>query len=450
MNDEIKKLEEIIKTLDTLYHKGDDCVHPYTLEIISDNQYDALRKKLFDLCPNSKIFNTITAEDAQNNKNRIVHSPPMTSINKCNGSKIEKKNILDKWIKDCGQIEEDSDYSMNYKLDGIALSLNYKNGILQSAGLRSKSGIDGQDITDKTEYIEGILQQLPLNINCTIRGEVLTPISVFEEKNKELEEKNEKTYSNARAYSAGALNHKTISKMKDKGLRFVAYNILNFKDAPYKTEIERAKWAENKLKIDFVKTISFDRKTLEILEENHKKLDYMIDGCVLSVNNLEMQEKLGKTGNRENGNPKGKIAFKFADEVKKTVVKDIIWQTGRVGSISPVLILKPIELEGTCVKRCTAHNLGLLLENRIGMGSEIEIIKSGKIIPKIHKVITTSEELNIPEHCPSCGSPTEIKDGNNDSKSLVCNNIDCPAQNIKTFDHYFKSLNIKGIDEKGI
>ena len=138
------------------------------------------------------------------------------------------------------------------------------------------------------------------------------------------------------------------------------------------------------------------------------------------------------------------------DEIKKTVVKDIIWQTGRTGNVTPVLIIEPIQLEGTTVQKCTAHNLGIIRKNKIGIGSEVEIIKSGKIIPKLHKVIKAKGSANTPFTCPSCGNDLIEDDNHGISLSLNCKSKTCPAQNIKNLNHFLTILGVKGISESTI
>ncbi|HUS51461.1 MAG TPA: NAD-dependent DNA ligase LigA [Candidatus Paceibacterota bacterium] len=449
----IKQLEKIIVALDTAFEVGDDCTNPFTNEAVLDNEYDALKKELYTLYPESKIFTTVTASKAKSSKDKILHSPPMTSINKCSGSKEEKEDILSKFFKDCISnfkeevIEDGKTFCMSYKIDGLALSINYKNGVLVDAGMRSKSGQDGINVTDKTKYIAGIPQKLPIPLTLTIRGEVETSISEFK---KQCEILGDDAKANPRAHSSGSLNQKTAEKMKDRGLSFTAYNILNLENPPYKTEIERATWAEKNLGINFVKTIPFSYKMLETFETEHRRLRFLVDGVVISISDLKLQALMGNSGNKLTGNPKGKIAFKFADQIKNTIVKDINWQCGRAGSITPVLIISPVQLEGTQVSRCTAHNLGMIKSNKIGIGSEIEIIKSGKIIPKIHKVVKAQGSANIPINCPSCNFVLEEVEGSDGALSLVCNSDNCPAQNIKNLNHWFKILGVKGIAEKNI
>jgi len=458
----IKDLEKIIKALDTAFHiKGDDCINPLTREIVLDNEYDALKVELFNLSPKSKIFTTITAAKAKAGEKKVIHDPAMTSINKCNGTEKEKDKILSKFFKDCYAIDLDYSaenkkswpgwlnrfFSMSFKHDGLALSVEYENGILKRAGLRSKSGMDGIDVTEKTRHIEGIPQQLALPLTCKIRGEVETIVSEFE---RQCELLGDDAKANPRAHTAGSMNKKTAEQMKDRGLSFTAYNILQLEDPPYTTEIERADWATRVLKFNFVKTIPFSYDKLKTFESQHRRLNFMVDGAVISINDLALQAKMGTSGNKETGNPKGKIAFKFKDEVKSTIVTNVIWQTGRTGSVTPVLMIHPLQLEGTTVSKCTAHNVGIIKTNKIGIGSEVQIIKSGKIIPKLHKVVDAKGSAHIPTHCPSCGDDLLEDSGADNSLRLFCDNANCPAQNIKNLYHYLKTLGCKGIAESTI
>ena len=456
----IKELEKIIIALDTAFHvTGDDCINPITKEVVLDNEYDALKRELLQLCPESKIFTDITAAKGEVKGDKIVHDPPMTSINKCNGSEQEKDSILTKFFKDCMHLEPDVSnlknylwwikhfFTMSYKHDGLALSCEYENGELIRVGLRSKSGMDGINVTGKAKYIAGIPQTLKDPVTCKVRGEVETTIKTFERVNDSLPDKDKK--ANPRAYTAGSMNKKKPEEMKDRGLRFTAYNVVAFDNPPYKTEIERAKWT-SKQGFHFVKTVPFTHDMLKTFEDNHRRLPFMVDGAVISISNLALQEQMGRSGKKLTGNPKGKLAFKFKDEVKNAVVKDIIWQTGRTGNITPVLIFDGIQLEGTVVSRCTAHNVGVIKKNKIGISSEIAIIKSGKIIPKIHRVIKAKGSAYIPMTCHSCGNALKTVQGNDGAESLVCDSKHCPAQNIKNLNHWLKILGVKGIAKSTI
>ena len=438
----IKRLEKTIIALDTAFHvTGDDCIDPFTGEVVLDNEYDALKAELKKLCPESKVFTEVTAAKTEIKGTKIIHDPPMTSINKCNGTEKEKEQILNKFFDDCKKIDPDIEFTMSLKHDGLALSCEYEKGELKRVGLRSKSGQDGIDVTDKAKYIDGLPQTLKEPVTCIVRGEVETPVSIFNRVSAEL---GADAKANPRAHTAGSMNQKTAEKMKDRGLRFTAYNVVGIDNPPYKTEIERAKWT-SKLGFHFVKTVPFTYDMLKTFEENHRRLDFMVDGAVISISNLEIQARMGNTGNKLTGNPKGKIAYKFKDEIKNVIIKDIEWATGRTGNITPVLIFDGIQLEGTTVSRCTAHNLGMIKSNNIGIGSKIEIIKSGKIIPKIHKVVEARGSANIPAICPSCSNSLEEVSGSDGALSLICKGSNCSAQNIKNLNHWMKTLGVKGI-----
>jgi DNA ligase (NAD+) len=468
----VKELEHIIETLDTLFELGEECVNPITGEVVSDNEYDALRKELFQLSPNSPAFLDVTLSTREAIGKKIVHNPPMTSISKCNGTEEEKQEILLKWFKDClpkdvkpMKFGDDKRvilldfFSMSMKLDGIAISLEYEKGVLKRAGLRSKTGKDGIDVTDKAIYIDGIPKTLPVDITCKIRGELLTPIDVFEKKNKEFRERKEKgekvrVFTNARAYTAGSMNLKMdkegAKEFKDRGIGFIAYNVVGLENPPYKGEVGRSRWIISTLKMPSVPTDHFSFATIEKWENKHRNLPFMTDGIVISVDNLEKQKELGTHGKSDTGNPKGKIAWKFKDEIKEVMVDQVVWQTGRIGNITPVLIFNGVQLEGTTVSRCTAHNVGIIKTNKIGRGSTVKIIKSGKIIPKLKEVVKARGKVNIPTACPSCGGDVKEVEGSNDALALVCKNSLCPAQNIKNLNHFLTRLGVKGIAESTI
>ncbi len=459
-NKRVKDLEKIIKALDTAFHiTGNDCINPLTGEVVLDNEYDAFKVELLKLSPDSKIFTSITAAKSKDIGKKVIHDPPMTSINKCNGTEAEKEKILYKFVEDAKKVIPAKEipttfdaflakfFSMSFKHDGLALSLEYENGILKRVGLRSKSGKDGIDVTEKTRHIKGIPQQLQMPLTCTIRGEVETTVDEFE---RQCEILGDNAKANPRAHTAGSMNQKTADKMKDRGLSFTAYNIVKLDDPPYTTEIERAKWASRVLKLNFVITTPLSIKKLELFENQHRRLNFKVDGAVISINNLEYQEAMGTSGDKDTGNPKGKLAWKFKDEVKATIVKDIIWQTGRTGNVTPVLIIDPVQLEGTTVSRCTAHNVGIIKKNKIGIGSKIEIIKSGKIIPKLHKVVDAKGSANIPTRCPSCGDGLLEDSGAHGALTLFCDSAECPSQGIKNLYHYLKTLGCKGIAESTI
>ena len=441
--------EIIIAKLDEMYENGDDCIHPFSREPVTDSEYDAIKRKLFLIYPESQVFNKVVSGIKGHGRKKIKHDPPMTSIDKCNGTEEEKGKILKKWLGEripLNKIKDKNLFCMSLKYDGVALSLTYKDGKLQTAALRS-DGIMGEEVTASVKNIDGISLRLPIPISCTIRGEVICLKSKFVKVNEKLEQMGMPTKANPRNHAAGVLHRENSDEVKDMGLEFVAYNIINFEDAPYKTEIERANWAVENLNLNYIRIVPFDFFLLEKWEETHRQLDFLVDGVVIAANNIEHQEGLGTVGSSVTGNPKGKIAYKFADEVKQVIVKDVVWDTGRTGHITPVLHFDGVNLEGTVVSKCTAHNAGVIINDKIGIGSIIEVIKSGKIIPKLKRVVKSKGFSGLPDKCPVCDSFLHRVNGKDGAQSLFCENSNCASQMMKNVIHYLNIIGVKGVGE---
>jgi len=456
---EIDSLLEVIESLDTAYELGEECIHPHTGLIVTDTEYDAIRKKLTDLLSKydkdnaflkQPTLSTVTASK------KVKHNPPMTSISKANGTLAEKEDILSDWIK---KVMTKLNYSgdkkngnpiiaQSFKRDGVAVSIEYVNGKLSRAGLRPQDGINGEDVTENIKYVEGVLETLPIPVTLTIRGELECKISVFNKMNEKAIESGEKGYSNPRNYTYGSINQsKDPKETKNRCISFTGYTIENFDKAPYSNSIDRAKWCNQTLKIPFVRVEPFVYSSLAKMESMVSTLDYEVDGIVLEVNDLEDQEQMGRHGDSQTGNPLGKLAWKFKEKSAKPTVKNIVWQTGRQGKITPVLEFDAVPLAGTMVKRCTAHNVGIVTSKGIGIGAVIEIIKSGKIIPKVIDVVKRANKVDIVDVCPSCGSKLELIKGN-DAEELYCNNgLNCPAQNIGKIVNYLSVIGVKGLAE---
>ncbi len=469
----VKQLERIIPILDTFYELGDDCIHPDTIGVIvSDIEYDAMRSELRRLKPDSFVFSDVTASTVVPNARHVTHYPPMTSIAKANGTKQEKETILLKWIKDRTNGKDPSKVLVSaYKRDGVACALYYKDGKLTGAGLRPRDGVTGEDITLNVVFVKGVPKTLPEVITCSIRGELECLISVFNNLN-ETDAVEGKKFANPRNYTAGSIRQfKNPKKTRSRSLEFTAYSIEGLENPPYSTEIERAKWCRRILGIPFVEVRPYNVDDLAKMESGIDDLDYEVDGIVISINNLEEQEQSGRHGDTPTGNPRGKLAWKFADDTADPIIEAIVWETGRTGQVTPVLTFKPVKLAGTMVSRCAAHSLGFLLRNKISdelnNQTKIRIRKSGKIIPEtigsyINGEYATKIEAGDsklpdnfddidrhPKKCSSCRTELEVKKGQTHGIfELVCtNNKECPAQNIKKFMNYLDKFGVKGIGE---
>jgi DNA ligase (NAD+) len=471
------ELERLIVHLDTAYEQGMECLHPDTGVVVTDGEYDALRRSLAELRPNSKLFDSATASELTSSAARVVHDPPMTSIEKASHEDLEtQEQQLFKWmskaieaagdqIKNGPELKaEGKNYQTQpvrypenyfyqaYKLDGVALAIYYRDGKLFQAGLRPRDGINGEDVTEQVQYVAGVPQELPEKISCSVRGELICKLSDFEEVQKDLEAAGEKLRANPRNHAAGGIRQfKNPAKTKLMRLSFVAYGIENLANPPYKTEIERCKYCQDDLGIPYTETTDFRFEDLQKFEDRVSKLDFEVDGVIVGVNQLEDQEQMGRHGDRATGNPKGKIAWKFREEEATPVIKEIEWQTGRTGKLTSVAIFDPVRLAGTNVSRATLHNAGFMNRNQIKEGSTIAVRKAGKIIPKVTGVIDGQGKPSFPEICPSCSAPTTLRTGNTeDMLELVCENSSCPAQNVSGLCHYLATIGVLGLGESRV
>ncbi|MEM9825814.1 MAG: NAD-dependent DNA ligase LigA [Planctomycetota bacterium] len=475
--DRADDLERIIGHLDTQYERGDECVHPDTGIIVTDGEYDALRRELKTLRPDSTVFETATASSMQSENRKIAHDPPMTSLEKASHEDVAtQEEMLFKWITDTMGNAPDTladqpqttikgktykgeavSYAKGYlyqayKLDGVAIGIYYEQGKLVAAGLRPRDGINGEDVTEQAKFVQGIPTQLKQPVTCSIRGELICTLSDFETVQKELEAAGEPLRANPRNHAAGGIRQfKKPEKTQAMRLSFIAYTIERLDNPPYKTEVERAKYCSEQLGVPYVETKPFRFADLAKMEAAVPDLDFEVDGVIIGVNNLEDQEQLGRHGDRETGNPRGKIAWKFREEEATPVIKDVQWQTGRTGKIVGVAIFDPVRLAGTNVSRATLHNAGFMQRNQITIGSTIAVRKAGKIIPKVTRVVAGQGEPQLPDQCPSCQAKTVLEQGGGDDMlELVCKNADCPTQNISTLCHFLASIGVLGLGESRV
>lgn len=468
----VKELERWVPHLVRLHGEGKDCQHPDEDRIVPDSEFDGYVSELTRLKPDSHVLKSaMSAAPIDPNARKMKHDPPMGSISKVNGKEDEKAAILDKWIQSVADEfgisndEAEKKLVMSYKHDGLACSIEYKNGNLVKAGLRPREGVFGEDVTANIKFVHNVPTKLPKPLTCIVRGEVECLLSVFERVNGSTAVDGEE-FANTRNYSAGSIRQFTNpAKTKARQIQFTAYAVMGLDKPPFKSETARAKWCEKNLGIKFVGFRKFSRDELESMENGVADLDYEVDGSVISLDNLEEQEQMGFHGSAANACPKGRIAYKFKDEVAHPVLADIVWETGRTGRVTPVCTFKGVSLAGTVVGRAAGYSLGFFVRNNIKVGTKLRIRKSGKIIPEvlgrmagdafIEKIDAADpsipENLDLskfdyPKGCPSCGDKTEVEPGQKHGMlDLKCNNRQCPAQNVKWFTNYLDKFGSKGV-----
>lgn len=491
MTARIEELRRILAHLDTLYEMGEDCVHPDTGQVIPDDLYDDWVAELKTLSPNEARFTHQPSGSKVDHggKPKMIHNPPMVSINKASheDATLQEEQLF-KWMYEASQeadlkkiaivdgkiyngktvVYPDGYFYQQYKLDGAACSIHYEKGVLKQAGLRPRDGVNGLDVTRNITEVLNVPKRLKLPLTLTIRGELVCLWSDFEKVQKMLANRGEKARANPRNHAAGAIQNDDPDKVKDARLTFIAYGIENFDNPPYSTEIERAKWFNKTLgnpenpfrNLIYVQSRPFRFDDLQMMEDNRKNLDYMVDGVIIGVNDLESQEQLGRYGDPKTGNPKGKIAWKFREETATVVIDHIVKETGRTGKITPVAVFaNSVRLAETDVTRATLHNYGMVKRYGIRPGTRIKVLKAGSIIPKVIDVVDGTGEPDIPVVCPSCQQKTVLKEGGRIKDKagnevvawdLWCENIACPAKHVSGLQHYLTTFGVLGLGESRI
>ncbi|MCS7181109.1 MAG: NAD-dependent DNA ligase LigA, partial [bacterium] len=422
-----ERIEELVKLIN--YYN-----YMYYVEnnpVISDYEYDQLYKELLEL---EEKFPQYKLPDSPTQKvggkpleefKTVEHKIPMLSMD--NTYSDEELIEFDAKIKRMVDVR-DVDYVVELKYDGVAVSLHYKNGEF-FLGVTRGDGFRGDDITENLRTIKTLPLKIKYKEPIEVRGEVYMRKDDFEKLNKERKEKGEVLFANPRNATAGSLKLLDPKLVAQRNLQIFIYQ--GFLNNGPKTHWEV---------LEFLKNIGFPvspyrkhckniKEVIEYCNEWQDKrfsLPYNIDGMVIKVNSLDLQKNLGTTTK----SPRWAVAYKFPAEQVSTIVKDVIVQVGRTGTLTPVAILEPVLVSGTTVSRATLHNFDEIKRLGVKIGDRVFVEKSGEIIPKVVKVIPevrkgNEKDIQIPTECPVCGSKV-VKD--REEVAIRCPNIRCPAQ----------------------
>ena len=457
-----KKDEKIItrlKELASLIEKHNYHYHNEDKPIITDNEYDLLIRENQELekkFPKLKLKNSPDNKVGSKIKNKFlksIHPSPMLSLS--NGFNIKDLYEFDERIKKFLKIsnEKKLEYICEPKIDGLSLNLTYEKGNLICAATRG-DGIIGENVTKNITNIENIPQKLKNYYPdfIEIRGEIFITKSDFEKINFEMDEKNK--FANPRNAAAGSLRQLNYHISRSRPLHFLAHGIGKSSDEFLKFEdfyknIE--KWGIKKNKLFFKsKDLNSVYNFYKEVDKKRSNLKYDIDGLVVKLNDISNQKRLGNVGK----NPRWSIALKFSAEKAETTIKDIDFQVGRTGSITPVARLKSVNLGGVIISNATLHNFDEINKKNIQIGDVVEIQRAGDVIPQVLRVIKKNKNLKNkvkpPLKCPICNGNTYKE---KDEAVLRCiNTYNCYAQKISQIFHFVskKALNIDGFGEKQI
>jgi DNA ligase (NAD+) len=414
----IAVLHDLIIKYKTLYYQG----RPE----ISDTEFDKLEAELQRLDPTNSALKLVGTTTSASDK--IKHDRKMLSL--------EKTYVLDDLLSWKGKEEIIS----TMKLDGVSCSLVFENGNLIQAKTRG-DGSFGENIMPKVMWINSIPKLITPKNKIEIRGELFCDEESFFHLSSEMVSIGLDKPTSQRNIVAGLMGRKDNLEFC-RYIKFMAFDYIS--DEKILHEVEKFKKLE---KYHFTIPdvgVHQDQKSIEETIEEARKFmsegDYQIDGLVFTYNLMSHHEELGETSHH----PRYKMAFKFQGESKTTTLKEIIWSVSRNGILTPVGEIEPVELSGAMIGRVTLHNYGMVLQNNLKSGDQIEIIRSGEVIPKFLSVVKSSNnKFQIPETCPSCGEKVEIED-----IRIYCRNDKCPGKNKEIILNFIQKIGIEDLSGK--
>lgn len=424
---------------------------------LSDSEYDALMRQLKmleeahpDLVTPDSPTQTVGAAP-QASFATITHPHPMMSLdNAFNAVDIE---AFDARVKRVLALAEDAgvEYLAELKIDGVSINLLYEHGVLRWAATRG-NGQQGEDVTVNVLAVEGLPRRLVAAPEMLeVRGEIYLSKEAFEALNKARVEAGEAPFKNPRNATSGTLRQLDARVPAQRNLRLFAYAAADSRalgvtgQAAVLDKLEQLGFAVNP-KRERVGSVTEVEALMRRWREERQQLPYEVDGVVIKVDDLALQEELGFTSRA----PRWAIAYKFPAEEAETTVREIRWQVGRTGKLTPVAELEPRMIEGTEVSRASLHNPELIRSLDVRLGDRVKVHKSGGIIPEITEVLKDQrtdglEPFVAPSHCPACESEL-IEEGPN----LRCVNAACPAQRLQRLIHYASrgAMDIEGLAKK--
>lgn len=439
----IKYLCEVLNKANVEYYVNDN-------PTLTDNEYDSLMDELIKLekdypeyklnnSPTSKVGNEVIAEFK-----KVTHPTPMFSLADV-FNYDEVRDFDAKVRKEVGEVA----YSCELKMDGLAVSLIYKDGAFVSAATRG-DGVIGEDITHNVRTIKKLPLTLHKKIDLEVRGEIYMQKKVFHSLNEEREQKNLPLFQNPRNAAAGSIRQLDSSITRERNLDIVLYHLPNTNLLHHSDTLDLLK--ECGLPVNpnnrICKNIDEVLAYIDYWTIHRPELPYEIDGIVIKVNDLAAQKSLGYTVKY----PKWAVAYKFPAEKVITKLTDIVCTVGRTGQITPNAVLEPIKVAGSTIRRATLHNYPYIVSKDLKIGDYVYLHKAGDVIPEVVGPVlerrpSDAKNYRMITECPICGTKLELTDSKID---LYCPNISCPARKINALIHFISrdAMNIDGLGEQ--
>lgn len=416
---------------------------------LSDNEYDSLMDELIKLeekypqlkqsnSPTTKVGNEVIAAF-----NKVTHPTPMFSL----ADVFNEDEVRDFDAKVRKEVSN-PEYVCELKMDGLAVSLIYKDGKFVSAATRG-NGVIGEDITHNVRTIKKLPLTLHKKVDLEVRGEIYMNKKVFNELNEKRKQENLNLFQNPRNAAAGSIRQLDSSITKERQLDIVLYHLPNTTLKKHSETIELLKGCglptnpNNKI----CKNIDEIMDYIHYWTKHRPELPYEIDGIVIKVNDLAMQKTLGYTVKY----PKWAVAYKFPAETVITRLDDIVCTVGRTGQITPNAVLEPIKVAGSTIRRATLHNYQYISDKDLRIGDYVYLHKAGDVIPEVvgpvkERRVNELEPYVMIDKCPICGAKLEESASKID---LYCPNEHCPARKVNSLIHFISRgcMNIDGLGE---
>ena len=436
MNHKIERINELVKKL----NEAAKAYYQDAAEIMSNYEYDALYDELTALEKETGIV--LASSPTVNVGYEILselpkerHEKPMLSLDK-----TKDVQALKEWIGDKKAL-------LSWKMDGLTVILEYDaEGKLAKAVTRGNGEI-GEVITNNARVFKNVPLSIAHKGGLVLRGEAVITYSDFYKINEEIEDVDAK-YKNPRNLCSGSVRQLNNEITAKRNVNFFAFSLVKAEGMDFENSHEKQMlW----LKGQGFDIVEYEMVTGDTLEDCVQRFaskiennDFPSDGLVVIYDDIAYGESLGRTAKF----PRNAIAFKWADEIRETTLKEVEWSPSRTGLINPVAIFEPVELEGTTVSRASVHNISVLEGLELGIGDTIEVYKANMIIPQIAENKTRSGNLMIPKQCPTCGGATEVR-RIADAKALYCTNPECEAKRIKSFTLFVSrdAMNMEGLSE---
>ena len=408
-------------------------------EVMSNYEYDQLYDELLGL---EKELNTTLASSPTVNVGYEVlselpkerHESPMLSLDK---------------TKEVSRLKEflgDQKAVISWKLDGLTIVLTYRNGTLAKAVTRGNGEV-GEVVTNNARVFRNLPLHIPYQGELVLRGEAVISYKDFEKINEEIGDADAK-YKNPRNLCSGSVRQLNNEITAKRRVRFYAFTLVSADGVDFRNSRQyQMQWLEEQgfdvVENHLVTAGTIDEE-VEWFARHIETNELPSDGLVLVYDDIAYGQSLGATAKF----PRDSFAFKWADEIRETTLKEIEWSPSRTGLINPVAVFEPVELEGTTVSRASVHNISIMEELELGVGDRITVYKANMIIPQIAENLTRSGVKDIPETCPVCGGATRIA-MENETKTLYCTNPRCQAKHVKSFSLFVSrdAMNIEGLSE---